>query len=122
MIRGIKIFGPKALCLAVAILLVGCMSNPSTSPEERLVIGPERLTCQGAFEKECLIVRNEATGKWEFFYEEIEGFTHVPGFIYTLEVKLTDRGTEIQDIGRYAYTLVRVIDRERVAEDFRYNF
>ena len=122
MIRGIKICGPKALCLAVAILLAGCMSNPSTSPEERLVIGPERLTCQGAFEKECLIARNEAADKWEFFYEEIEGFTHVPGFIYTLEVKLTDRGTEIQDVGRYAYTLVRVIDRERVAEDFRYDF
>ena len=122
MIRGIKICGPKALCLAVAILLAGCMSNPSTSPEERLVIGPKRMTCQGAFEKECLIARNEAAGKWEFFYEEIEGFVHVPGFIYTLEVKLTDRGTEIQDVGRYAYTLVRVIDRERVAEDFRYDF
>ena len=122
MIRDTKIGGPKALCFAVAIWLAGCMSNPSISPEERLVIGPERMTCQGAFEKECLIARNEATGKWEFFYEEIEGFTHVPGFIYVLEVELTDRGTEIQDVGRYAYTLVRVVSRERVSEDFRYDF
>lgn len=121
-IAGSKFAIQTLFAIAVAILLAGCMSNPSTSSEKTLVIGPERMTCQGFIEKECLVARNEATGKWEFFYEEIEGFTHVPGFIYTLEVRLTDRGAEIQDVGRYAYALVRVVDRERVSEAFRYDF
>ena len=36
-----------------------------------------------------------------------KGFDFEPGFIYTLEVRLEDRGTEIQDVGRYAYHLVK---------------
>ena len=111
-----------AILLVIAIGVAGCLSNPFTSSATQiLVIGPERVTCQGFIEQECLMEKNEDTDLWEFFYEEIEGFTHVPGFIYTLEVKVTDRGTEIQDVGRYAYTLVRVIGRERVTSDFSYN-
>lgn len=71
-------------------------SNPLSSSIETLVIGPERMTCQGSIECGCLMAKNEETGAWEFFYEEIEGFTHVPGFIYTLEVERRNRGTEIQ--------------------------
>ena len=65
---------------------------------------------------------NAETGKWEFFYEEIEGFTHVPGFIYTLEVELRDRGPDIQDVGRYSYHLVEEKSREAVEDDFEYEF
>lgn len=104
----------------LAAVLIGCGSDPLSPSTETLVIGPTRMTCQGFIEQECLMTKNEETGAWEFFYEEIEGFTHIPGFIYTLEVELRDRGTEIQDVGRYSYHLVKVKSKEPVEDDFKY--
>lgn len=52
-----------------------------------------------------------------FFYDGIKGFDYEPGYIWTLKVRLEDRGTEIQDVGRYAYHLVEVISKETASVD-----
>ena len=62
---------------------------------EIITIGPHIQTCYGAHgERDCMMEYNEDSGRWEFFYEGIQGFEFEPGFIYTLEVRLEDRGTE----------------------------
>ena len=85
---------------------------PTVSEEEHeehieiITIGPYTELCHDAFfDRDCLVEYNEDAGRWGFFYESIQGFDFEPGFIYTLEVRLEDRGTEIQDVGRYAYHL-----------------
>ena len=76
---------------------------------EIITIGPYTELCHDAhFERPCMVEYNEDSARWEFFYESIQGFEFEPGFIYTLEVRLEDRGTEIQDVGRYAYHLTKV--------------
>ena len=110
-----------ALMVGLAlVLLVGC--DNSVRPAERtevITIGPYTQTCQGFIEQECFLIYNEARQKWELFYESIEGFDFAEGFIYTLKVRLVDRGAEIQDVGRYAYHLVEVLSKEAVsAENF----
>ena len=98
---------------------------PLVSDEEHIEIitlGPYTQRCHGAFfEQDCLMVYNEDSGRWEFFYESIQGFDFEPGFIYTLEVRLEDRGTEIQDVGRYAYHLVKIIEKTEAPDDFMVN-
>ena len=90
---------------------------------ETITIGPDIRTCYGAHgERECLMEYNADSGRWEFFYDSIEGFDFEPGFIYTLEVRLEDRGTEIQDVGRYAYHLVKVIEKTKAPDDFSYGW
>ena len=84
---------------------------------ETLIIGPYTETCQGFIEQQCYLEFNEESQEWEFFYESIRGFNFEPGYIYTLKVRLEDRGTEIQDVGRYAYHLVEVIDKEEASID-----
>ena len=85
--------------------------------------GPYTELCHDAFfDRDCLVEYNEDAGRWGFFYENIQGFDFEPGFIYTLEVRLEDRGTEIQDVGRYAYHLVKVIDKKKAPEDFSYGW
>ena len=69
-----------------------------------------------------MVEYNEDSGRWEFFYESIQGFEFEPGFIYTLKVRLEDRGTEIQDVGRYAYHLVELIEKKPAPDDFSYNW
>ena len=86
---------------------------------ETLIIGPYTQTCQGFIEQECYLEFNEESQAWEFFYESIQGFEFEPGYIYTLKVRLEDRGTDIQDVGRYAYHFVEVISKEEAPVDER---
>ena len=105
-----------SITLIFLSLTVGCGWDEHA---ETLIIGPYKVDCVGAFEQQCYLEFNEDSQQWEFFYESIQGFDFEPGFIYTLKVRLEDRGTEIQDVGRYAYHLVEVLDKEAASVDER---
>ena len=94
--------------------LIGCNRDEHI---ETLIIGPYTETCQGFIEQQCYLEFNEESQEWELFYENIQGFDFVPGYIYRLKVRLEDRGTEIQDVGRYAYHLVEVLSKEEASID-----
>ena len=104
----------SSLTLILLFLIVGCGRD---AHEEILIIGPYKTACVGAFEQECYLEFNEESERWEFFYEGIEGFDFEPGFIWTLKVSLHEREEGIQDVGRYAYRLVAVIDKEEASVD-----
>ncbi len=117
----------KSLLLLTLLFLSACgVENPLSSLVgeeehiETITIGPYTERCQGFIEQDCYLEYNEESGQWEFFYESIQGFDFEPGYIYTLEVRLEDRGTEIQDMGRYAYHLVKLIEKKRAPDDFSY--
>ena len=120
---------PAKLLIPTALLLlsftIGCgregtiKPGASTDKIETLIIGPYTETCQGFIEQQCYLEFNEKSQAWEFFYESIQGFDFEPGYIYKLKVRLEDRGTEIQDVGRYAYHLVEVISKEEASIDER---
>ena len=89
---------------------------------EIITIGPYTKRCQGFVEQDCYLEYNEDSERWEFFYESIQGFDFELGFVYTLEVRLEDRGTEIQDVGRYAYHLITVVEKKKAPDDFSYGW
>ena len=108
------------LPVAIVLLLLsaGC-ENERTPHDENtkiLTIGPYVQTCQGFIEQTCFLEYNEEDQQWEFFYEEIQGFSFEPGFVYTLEARLEDRGPDIQDVGRYAYHLVEILSKREVSD------
>lgn len=105
------------LVLAAALLIsgAGCGSGPHDENREFLTIGPYTRTCYGLSEQECFLTYNEASRQWEFFYEEIQGFAFEPGFVYVIEVRVEDRGTEILDAGRYAYHLAAISNKREVS-------
>ena len=114
------------ITLILLTLALGCGRDgkikvgPATDEMiETLIIGPYTETCQGFIEQQCYLEFNEESQEWEFFYESIQGFDFVPGYIYTLKVRLEDRGTEIQDVGRYAYHLIEVLSKEAASVDER---
>ena len=117
------------LILALLFLSACGVENPFSSlggkeeQTEVIAIGPYTELCHDAhFERPCMVEYNEDSGRWEFFYESIQGFEFEPGFIYTLKVRLEDRGTEIQDVGRYAYHLVELIKKKPAPDDFSYDW
>ncbi|MCY3743322.1 MAG: DUF4377 domain-containing protein [Candidatus Poribacteria bacterium] len=98
------------------VLTIGCGWDEHI---ETIIIGPYKVDCVGAFEQECYLEFNEERQRWEFFYEGIQGFDFEPGFIWTLKVSLHEREEGIQDVGRYEYRLVEVLDKEAASVDER---
>ena len=105
-----------SIILIFLSLTVGCGWDEHI---ETLIIGPYKVDCVGAFEQECYLEFNEERQRWEFFYEGIQGFDFEPGFIWTLKVSLHEREEGIQDVGRYEYRLVEVLDKEAASVDER---
>lgn len=111
------------ITLIFLIFTIGCDRTSSLiTPNkniEIITIGPYTETCQGFIEQQCYLEFNEERQAWEFFYESIKGFDFEPGYIYKLKVRLEDRGTEIQDVGRYAYHLVEILSKEEASVEER---
>lgn len=97
-------------------LTIGCDRGEHT---EILIIGPYRTECVGAFEQECYLEYNEESERWHFFYDGIQGFDFVPGYIYRLKVRLEERPEGIQDVGKYEYHLIEVLSKEEASVDER---
>ncbi len=114
--------------LVLTSLTIGCdpeFKNPCTGSwisrcaanTEILIIGPYRTECVGAFEQDCFLEYNEESQRWFFFYDGIKGFDFEPGFIYRLKVSLHEYAVEYQDIGKYEYRLIEVLNKEEMSVD-----
>ena len=60
----------------------------------------------------CLLIREYESEPWLLMYKSIEGFTHEPGYTYTVEVwRQTLPIERIADALPYRYVLIQVIDK-----------
>ena len=89
--------------------------NKTTQIEGTLIrVNHYKEDCVGLIEQECFLVQQEdaiGSDNWTFFYDDIVGFTFIAGFIYDLDVKIEERNPIPQDIGKYRYTLIKVISQ-----------
>ena len=110
---------PSKLILPITLILlpfiIGCGRDEHI---ETLIIGPYRTECPSFSGSDCYLEFNEESQEWHFFYEG-QGFDFEPGFIWTLQVSLHEREEGIQDVGRYEYRLVEVLDKEAASVDER---
>jgi len=77
--------------------------------EQRLFIGPERRTCQGFIEQQCLQVRESLSDPWGNFYSEIEGLVPVNGVSYEVIVEVTEIPNPPADASSRRYQLVEIV-------------
>ena len=88
-------------------------SKDTTSRIQEVTVGPARQECYGPFRRMCLTVDGG------FFYDEIDGFTHEPGYEYRLRIERYDafpgQKEPPQDAGRYGYRLLEVLSKNRAA-------
>lgn len=105
-----------AITLTILSLTIGCDWSEQT---EILIIGPYRTECPSFSGADCYLEYNEESQRWHFFYEGIQGFDFVPGYIYRLKVRLEERPEGIQDVGKYEYHLIEVLSKEEASVDER---
>jgi hypothetical protein len=111
---------------ATALAMIGLAAcNRSTAPpvraaapagiEKTFFVAPERKPCTGVAPMECLQVRESADRPWQYFYSEIEGFTHEPGFDYELRVREEKVADPPADGSSLRWTLIRVVSKQAAA-------
>jgi len=91
-----------------------------------LEVAPQRVACHHPLmpDHRCLHVREvtfdadglrQEAGEWEFFYQEIEGYTHEPGIRNVLRLDRFNLANPPADGSSTAYVLDMVVESEAVA-------
>ena len=83
-----------------------------------MLINSYKVSCQGFIPQQCLLVKEgEAieNDEWTYFYDPIEGFDYVPGYLYEIDVKKVKRDPVPQDVGLYRYYFI--LERSKTAVD-----
>ena len=107
---------------ASALVMIGLVAcSRGTAPpvtaaapvgiEKTLFVAAERKPCTGVGPMECLQVREAADRPWQYFYSEIEGFTHEPGYVYELRVLEQTVPNPPADGSSLRWRLVKVVSR-----------
>ena len=100
-----------SVVFALGVVLSGCTAHTTLVLE--VTVGPARQECYGPFRRMCLMVDGS------YFYDEIDGFTHEPGYEYRLRIERYDafpgEKEPPQDAGTYGYRLLEVVSKTRAA-------
>ena len=96
--------------VVLAFALGACSTGTSLSRVVRIWIGPDVVDCVGVGPRKCLLVKESENADWEFFYDGIEGFTHIEGVSYVLDVEITEIEDPPADASSLDYRLVQVVE------------
>ena len=87
-----------------------CKPKPVTK-DVTLKVAPHLEDCMGMVPMRCMRVKMDDQENWSAHYERIEGFTFVPGYEYTLLIKITWIDKPPADGSSARYTLLRELSR-----------
>lgn len=77
---------------------------------QRLWIGPELLDCEGVAPQTCMQIAESADGEYEYFYDQIKGFSFEEGTSYVIDVSIEEVVDPPEDASSLRYTLVEIIE------------
>lgn len=101
--------------LFLAVLLVSCASKNTI----KMTIASETRPCSaGVMMMDCMLVKEDNTKDWSFFYNHIDGFNYEKGYEYVLEVKKEELENVPADVSSLKYILVKQISKiEKASEN-----
>jgi hypothetical protein len=110
--------GQLILLFSLMGMLAACQRAPSDvlPKETTLRVNHYRQSCQGEGTFSCLLVQADKqleTDEWELFYDEIEGFHHEEGYVYTLKVRIVKISNPPMDGSDRRYILLKVLSKQK---------
>jgi len=109
----------------IAIFIFSCTEDKSdvfscedfkTEDEFIIKVKENKIQCTGyEGQTECYLVQRCSkinTEEWEYFYEQIEGFTYEPGFVYELLVAKESIKNPPMDMPSVKYSLRRELSKK----------
>ncbi|TGN29187.1 DUF4377 domain-containing protein [Empedobacter tilapiae] len=94
--------------------LTSCTSSKIVNKdEETLTIAPETRECSaGVAKMQCMLVKKDNTSEWQYFYNQIDGFTHEPGYEYEIVVSKSKIENPPADASSLKYKLIKVVSKK----------
>jgi heat shock protein HslJ len=89
----------------------GEMTGQDEGDVVTMYVGPELADCVGVGPQECMLVKYSPEEEYQYFYNQIEGFTYEPGYEYELQVLVTPIENPPADGSSLKYTLVEVVSQ-----------
>ena len=101
------------------IFLSSCVIQKPMNNKQIIILGPKKVTCDAEImQKECYQVKwTEDQDDWEYIYNEIEGFTYEPGYVYKLFVSKKVIDNPPTDASSLQFSLIRVLEKEAVCKN-----
>jgi|TARA_B110000285_G_scaffold185695_1_gene210736 hypothetical protein len=104
------------------LLFISIQACSEDTPEENVIRTKIRVNfytelCTGIILQQCyLIQENDNIGgnDWQLFYDLIEGFDYVPGYIYDLDVSINEVDDPPADTSSLRYTLNRILSKTNI--------
>lgn len=95
-------------------LFTSCASTKEMKQgEELLTIAPETRECSaGVAKMQCMFVKEMNATEWQYFYNQIDGFTHEPGYEYQIIVSTSKVENPPADRSSITYKLVKVVSKK----------
>lgn len=103
----------RPLLLFSLLLTSGCgVTEPGVEEILTMYVAPQTVECVGVGPQQCLLVRESPELEWSYFYDSIEGFTHEPGYSFTLRVARRSVANPPADGSSLEYRLLQILSRE----------
>lgn len=102
---------PRILPLLAAVLLSACGLVTDPVHQHVLYVAPYTRECIGVDVMQCMLVREDPDGDWNFFYGGIEGFAYEPGYDYTLFIGWREVENPPADGSSRRYWLIRMVEK-----------
>ncbi len=101
------------LSAALALVFFAAPSvNAQDGEVKTYLVAPTMRDGMGVGPMTCLQVKTDPEAKYGMFYSSIKGFDYVPGFEYTIKVRVTERERVPMDASKYIYTLEEVVSKK----------
>ena len=97
---------------AIAALCAGQAWTAEEGEVKTFLVAPTMRDGMGVGPMTCLQVKTDPAADYGMFYSSIQGFDYVPGFEYTLKVRVTERANVPMDASKYIYTLEEVVAKK----------
>jgi len=97
------------LLTVISLLILGCRTSRNT---KTMIVASKQGNCQGVVEQACYLVKNKENQSWEFFYDEIKGFSYEEGYEYKIKVEIKKVKNPPQDASNMQYKLLKIISKE----------
>ena len=97
---------------ATAALLAGQAFSADEGEVKTFLVAPAMRDGVGVGPMTCLQVKTSPEAEYGMFYSSIQGFDYVPGFEYTIKVRVTERQNVPMDASKYVYKLEEVVAKK----------
>jgi len=95
------------------LFFIACGTSRNTAT---MIVASKQGNCQGEIIQKCYLIKTQEHQKWEFFYDEIQGFDYKEGYEYKIKVAIKKNEKLPQETSDMQYKLLKIISKKPMSK------